>query len=313
MPRLSLSFRCPLDWNTLEGEGSVRHCATCERDVPDLDGLSAAQLGDWYRQQEGPVCARVWVDVKTREVVAPRWDVPNGRAAVAVLALAIPVEVLEPTSRVVEAVEGVAVEWASDEMDRAVLERSRLRARLRVMGEIRPYRSEHEGVRVAQQAAGVLGRDEVPVKPTDPVDAELDPEKRIAMEPSGRTVVVSPPSAPQSLIAEDCADFIEAGQWGQAKLACRLAAAEAPDDPEVAVRRGLALFEVYEVEAAVVQLVRALELGSSDPRARTHLVAACQDLGAHRGAAAFLRARLAEDPDARDAPVLREALLACEV
>ena len=90
-PSLRLGFACPLSWKDM-GEGRVRHCSGCERDIPDLTGMDHRELSAWFARQEGEVCGRFWVNVKTREIVAPRWEVPNGRLAMVALAVAVPVE-----------------------------------------------------------------------------------------------------------------------------------------------------------------------------------------------------------------------------
>jgi len=91
-PSLKLGFRCPLNWDDLHGSGRVRHCEGCDRKIPDLTAFDHRELSAWFSRQKGPICGRFWVDIRTRQIVAPRWEVPNSRIAMVALALTVPIE-----------------------------------------------------------------------------------------------------------------------------------------------------------------------------------------------------------------------------
>jgi len=72
-------------------------------------------------------------------------------------------------------------------------------------------------------------------------------------------------------LAADCHAHVEAERWGQAKMACKIALGDDPDNAALLVEHGVALWQMNELEASERQLRRALELGSEDPRIEEYL------------------------------------------
>lgn len=50
---------CPASWEGMVGDGTVRHCALCEKNVYDFSGLTALEAAQLLHDHEGDVCARL--------------------------------------------------------------------------------------------------------------------------------------------------------------------------------------------------------------------------------------------------------------
>ena len=121
--------------------------------------------------------------------------------------------------------------------------------------------------------------------------------------PSGGVDVVDDINSTQ-----DCQDFSRSGQWGQAKLACKLALGDSPGNPAVMVNYGVALYEMNELSSARNQLSGAANSGSNDPRIQKYLGHIAREQGDVLGASTHYQAYLAANPNAPDKAKI-EALL----
>jgi len=50
------TFRCAVDWDSMVGDGSVRHCHQCNHNVYDLRGLTEDEVVQFIELHEGNVC-----------------------------------------------------------------------------------------------------------------------------------------------------------------------------------------------------------------------------------------------------------------
>lgn len=84
----------------MEVRSAGRHCASCDRTLLDLRGLTRARAEARVHRADGPVCALAYVDQRTREIWYPPAAEPAPRLGGVVLAAALTVSACsEPAPR----------------------------------------------------------------------------------------------------------------------------------------------------------------------------------------------------------------------
>ena len=58
LDRIGFSFRCPMDWEAMEGDEQSRFCLRCRKMVHDLSALSAEEAESFLRENPG-ACVRI--------------------------------------------------------------------------------------------------------------------------------------------------------------------------------------------------------------------------------------------------------------
>src|SRR6516225_5688276 len=86
MRRLPLVYSCDRRWSELEGDGVVRHCHHCDREVVNLSALDEATAKTLLAEQRVTACVRY--DHKSGRVVFARRAGELAVAAAAALLLA---------------------------------------------------------------------------------------------------------------------------------------------------------------------------------------------------------------------------------
>ena len=56
---------CPLAWDELEGDGAIRHCRVCAKDVYDLSAMTPEEADRTLVVRGGIACVRVGNDART--------------------------------------------------------------------------------------------------------------------------------------------------------------------------------------------------------------------------------------------------------
>jgi hypothetical protein len=87
------SAPCPQPWDSMQGNHRERHCASCDRNVHNFAAMTAREIEDLVRNQEGRLCARVTYrhDGSIRTIDNPSQpSVAAGMVLAASLALAMP-------------------------------------------------------------------------------------------------------------------------------------------------------------------------------------------------------------------------------
>ena len=156
-----------------------------------------------------------------------------------------------------------------------------------------------------------IGGDEqilIPVGPrNDPRVVKRSPivpdTRDLGGDASSGVAIVDPINSTQ-----DCQDFTRSGNWGQAKMACKLALGDSPGNPAVMVNYGVALYEMNELSSAQNQLAGAANSGSNDPRIPKYLGHIAREQGDVLGASTHYQNYLAANPNAPDKAKI-EALL----
>ena len=57
---ISIANPCPADWNKMKGNDEVRFCATCEKNVYNLSGMSRSEAEALILATEGNLCGRFY-------------------------------------------------------------------------------------------------------------------------------------------------------------------------------------------------------------------------------------------------------------
>ncbi len=59
--RITVPTPCPMDWNLMRGDDRMRFCDSCSKHVYNLSAMTASQIGELIRDQEGnSFCGRFY-------------------------------------------------------------------------------------------------------------------------------------------------------------------------------------------------------------------------------------------------------------
>src|SRR3954469_2348861 len=59
LDQLTIATPCDVSWDTLAGDGAVRHCGKCRQNVYDLSGFSRIEALQLLEMKEGRLCLRL--------------------------------------------------------------------------------------------------------------------------------------------------------------------------------------------------------------------------------------------------------------
>lgn len=62
LDRIAIAAPCAADWDDMSGDGHVRHCGDCDKNVYDLSGMTRAEATALLvgRTGQEPPCLRLW-------------------------------------------------------------------------------------------------------------------------------------------------------------------------------------------------------------------------------------------------------------
>lgn len=66
LKRVTVGFRCPMDWNEMVGDDRERFCSKCQKSVTDLTQMTCEEAEDFV-EREGPLgraCVRLTRDAE---------------------------------------------------------------------------------------------------------------------------------------------------------------------------------------------------------------------------------------------------------
>ena len=58
--RVRIARPCAADWNAMQGDDCIRHCARCRQNVYDLSAMTLAEGKALIREKEGNLCVRFY-------------------------------------------------------------------------------------------------------------------------------------------------------------------------------------------------------------------------------------------------------------
>lgn len=70
LEEIRFTFRCQEAWSEMSGDGAVRHCGHCDKDVHDLSALGRADAEALLRETRGKICVRMSRTADGRVVTA---------------------------------------------------------------------------------------------------------------------------------------------------------------------------------------------------------------------------------------------------
>lgn len=64
LDRVTVGFRCPMNWEEMAGGEGERFCSKCQKSVVDLSEMTIAEAEDFVREKgpEGTACVRLFRD-----------------------------------------------------------------------------------------------------------------------------------------------------------------------------------------------------------------------------------------------------------
>ncbi len=75
---IEVPIPCTVPWDSMRGNGRVRHCGQCKQSVYLLSEMSKEEAEELIRQKEGKLCVRLYRrpdgSVVTRSCAAVRWS-----------------------------------------------------------------------------------------------------------------------------------------------------------------------------------------------------------------------------------------------